>query len=222
MWVAKLKVWHANSYSMEKTAKLDAAYYGYNLNTFEKDGATWIARVMLATGPQADRLIKEILDDPRIIVEQVKGRQVFFAHPAKTAFHDNLLDRRVFFLKPIYASGGREYWTVASFHKKSIGELFRRLNRDRKISHAEMLSLKRESVDVFMPGVLSGLSGKQRWAYEAACRHGYYRYPREHDAKEIAGILKVPESTFREHLRKAEAKLLPALHEWLADTYSEA
>ncbi|MFH1200472.1 MAG: helix-turn-helix domain-containing protein, partial [Candidatus Micrarchaeota archaeon] len=139
-----------------------------------------------------------------------------------TAFHGNLLDRRVFFLKPILATKGREYWTVASFHKKSIEGLFKRINRDRKISHAEMISLKLEPVDVFMPGVLCALSEKQKWAYEMACKYGYYSYPRGKDAQQIAKILEVPESTFREHLRKAESKLLPALYQWAGDTYQTA
>lgn len=221
MWVARLKVWHAKSYTMEKTGRLDASFYTYSLNTFEKDGETWIARVLLAMGPEADLLVKECLEDPRLTIEQVKGRQVFFSHPAKTAFHGSLLDRRVFFLKPTFSWKGREFWTVASFHKKSIEELLKRLNRDKKSAWAEMLSMRHEPVDVFVPGVLSQLTEKQKWAYEMACRYGYYSYPREHDAAEIALKLKTPESTFREHLRKAEAKLLPALYEFLGNTYEE-
>lgn len=215
MWVARLKVWHRNSYTMEKTGRLKASFLSMNLNSFEHEGETWLARVLLVSGPDSDRLIAECRQDPRLTVEQVKGRQVFFSHPAKTAFYDNLLDKRVFFLKPNFATGGREYWTLGSFRKRSIQDLFGRLNADPKLSHAEMLSLKQEPVDVFLPGLFAALTDRQREAYEMACRYGYYRFPRENDVEEIARKLKVPESTFREHLRKAESKLMPALYEWL-------
>ncbi|MBU1197187.1 helix-turn-helix domain-containing protein [Candidatus Micrarchaeota archaeon] len=215
MWVARLKVWHANSYTAEKTARLNASYLVYNLNAFEHNGETWIARVAFVSGPDADKLIEMFYNDTRLVVEQVKGRQVFFSHLAKSAFHHGLLDKHVFFLKPNIAIRGEEYWTVASYRKKNIQDLVEKLNGNKKVSRCEMLSLKPEPVDVFEAGLFEHLTDKQKWAYQSAFRYGYYRYPREHDVEEIAKKLGVPESTFREHLRKAESKLLSGLHTWL-------
>lgn len=52
------------------------------------------------------------------------------------------------------------------------------------------------------------LSPRQREAFELARRRGYYGYPRETSATELAADLGVSKSTFLEHLRKAESRLL--------------
>jgi hypothetical protein len=44
-----------------------------------------------------------------------------------------------------------------------------------------------------------------------AHRHGYYNLPRNADVKTIAAKVKVPRTTFQEHLMKGENKLVTAL-----------
>jgi predicted DNA binding protein len=64
----------------------------------------------------------------------------------------------------------------------------------------------------------SGLSGKQRDAFLLATRKGYWRLPKRVDIAELAREAGVDEATFSEHLRKAEAKLMP----FLADLMDKA
>ena len=52
------------------------------------------------------------------------------------------------------------------------------------------------------------LSPRQREAFGLARARGYYGYPRESTARDLAAELGVSKTTFLEHLRKAEAKLL--------------
>jgi predicted DNA binding protein len=52
------------------------------------------------------------------------------------------------------------------------------------------------------------LSPRQCDAFELARQRGYYAYPRETTATELAGSLGLSKTTYLEHLRKAEAKLL--------------
>ena len=52
------------------------------------------------------------------------------------------------------------------------------------------------------------LSPRQREAFRLARDRGYYEYPRETTARDLATDLGVSKTTFLEHLRKAEAKLL--------------
>ena len=211
MWVAKLKVWHKESYSAEKTRHFEASFSAFNLNAFERGGKTWMSRAIIAYGPEADKLISAMRNDPRIEVEEIKGRQILFNIPAENQFHSLQLDRTVFLLKPVSAKGGLEYWTVGSVEKKHINDLVKRINKLKPEAWAELLKVSQEDVDLFIPTILSKLTEKQRWAYETACRLGYYSYPREMDLEQIAKKLGVPVSTFREHLRLAESKLLPAL-----------
>ncbi len=52
------------------------------------------------------------------------------------------------------------------------------------------------------------LSPRQREAFRLARSRGYYEYPRETTARELAAALDISKATFLEHLRKAESKLL--------------
>lgn len=66
-------------------------------------------------------------------------------------------------------------------------------------SHAESI---REN------GVTDELTPRQREAFELARERGYYEWPRETDAATLASELGVAKSTFLEHLRSAESRLL--------------
>jgi predicted DNA binding protein len=52
------------------------------------------------------------------------------------------------------------------------------------------------------------LSPRQREAFALARREGYYDRPRRASTADLAGAMGVASATFREHLRKAEAKVL--------------
>jgi hypothetical protein len=60
---------------------------------------------------------------------------------------------------------------------------------------------------------LPDLSPKQREAIELAYKNGYYKYPKQTDLDKLSKIMGVGKSTFQEHLKKAEGKLLPYLIE---------
>lgn len=53
------------------------------------------------------------------------------------------------------------------------------------------------------------LTSKQREVFDLACRDGYYEMPQKTTIDEMAAKLGIHPNTFADHLRKAEAKLLP-------------
>lgn len=59
--------------------------------------------------------------------------------------------------------------------------------------------------------VLDGLTTRQQDAIEAAYRAGYFAWPRQSTAEEIADSLDIAAPTFHAHLRKAEHHILTAL-----------
>ncbi len=211
MWVARLEVWHRNSYVAEKTKHVSAGMASVYLNTYEDGGKTYLSRVALVYGPDAERLVGFFKTDKRLKVEEINGRQVFFTMPISNVFHPLLMDRSVFFLKPVIAEKGIEHWTVGAYRKQDLTRLYKKINALKPDAGAEWVSLKKERMDLFAQGAVQRLSPKQRWAFETACAHGYYTYPRTTDLQTLARRLKVPSTTLRIHLRKAEAKLMPAL-----------
>jgi predicted DNA binding protein len=69
--------------------------------------------------------------------------------------------------------------------------------------------------------VTEHLPVKQREAFLLATRKGYYSTPRKTSVEELAHIMDVSPSTLAEHLRKAEARLLPLIGGILAKLPSE-
>ncbi|KAB1190535.1 helix-turn-helix domain-containing protein [Haloferax sp. MBLA0076] len=54
----------------------------------------------------------------------------------------------------------------------------------------------------------SQLTTRQREVIQLALNHGYFDWPRKHTAEEVAQELNIDHSTFLEHIRKAQRKLL--------------
>ena len=65
--------------------------------------------------------------------------------------------------------------------------------------------------EVYFPQVMPNLTKHQKHAIELAYKHGYYEFPRKVELEELAKLARISLSTFREHLRKAEKKLMPDL-----------
>jgi predicted DNA binding protein len=58
---------------------------------------------------------------------------------------------------------------------------------------------------------MDGLSPRQREAFQLARARGYYEYPRDVCAQELADEFGVSRTTFLEHLRKAEREQLTGI-----------
>ena len=63
--------------------------------------------------------------------------------------------------------------------------------------------------------LMSGLTEKQVDALLTAYRYGYYYLPRRANVQTIADRIQVPRTTYQEHLKKAENKLMAALIPYL-------
>ncbi|MDP3741951.1 MAG: helix-turn-helix domain-containing protein [Candidatus Micrarchaeota archaeon] len=56
---------------------------------------------------------------------------------------------------------------------------------------------------------MTGLTQKQLIAFQLACQLGYYKYPRSVSLEQLAKAAKLSYSTYKEHLRRAEEKIMP-------------
>ena len=80
----------------------------------------------------------------------------------------------------------------------------------RVLSKRERAALP-EAADPLPEDRLADLTERQREALEAAYRAGYFEWPRDSDAEEVAEALDISSPTLHSHLRKAERSLLAAL-----------
>jgi predicted DNA binding protein len=73
---------------------------------------------------------------------------------------------------------------------------------------------EKSMIDTFavsLSAAFSDLTAKQGDAIATALESGYYQVPKKTTTEELALKQKVPRTTYEEHLRKAESKILHAL-----------
>lgn len=220
IWVAEFRVWHESSHAMHLTKELDVTVISVYLSLYEKNGRIFINKVFSVNGPDAAEYIRRMnVPHPRYEVHHVDGNYVFFSiplDPQSISYHALVLDEKTFFVRPFILRGGFEYWTVASWDKKALTRLYKKLEKTGEKSNMALLSIKNSPIDLFVPDALQQLGTVQARVLREAVREGYYGYPRKTSLKTLSKKLGVSPATLREHLRKAEAKILPASTEQMA------
>jgi len=111
--------------------------------------------------------------------------------------------------------GGWEEHRVIGFRDTDYKKLFRELERLGPVEITQKKNIPEKTIrDAFiipLSTVLSQLTGKQAEALMIALDLGYYNLPKKMTAEEFAVKNKVPRTTFEEHLRKAESKIMRAM-----------
>lgn len=68
MWVAKFKVWHADSAAIECSREFpESQFLTYYLNNFDERGETFINKVAITSGPHKNELLQRLSEDPRLV-----------------------------------------------------------------------------------------------------------------------------------------------------------
>jgi predicted DNA binding protein len=120
---------------------------------------------------------------------------------------------------PINYKDGFEYVRVLAFDKENRKAVLDNLGSVAKVtiessgqveSHAA-----RSAMTISIDDLLGSLTTKQLLALVEAVEDGYYSSPKKATLEELASKLGVPRSTFEEHLRKAEIKVMSAMRPYL-------
>lgn len=118
-------------------------------------------------------------------------------------------------IDPTILEKGWWYHRIIFFRHEDFEELMQRLNENgfvleilRKVPFDGFIA---SSLTLTTDTLLSNLTDKQIDALLTAYRYGYYNLPRKADVQTIATKIRVPRTTFQEHLKKAENKLVAAL-----------
>lgn len=118
-------------------------------------------------------------------------------------------------IQPMIYNKGWEWRRVIAFSQRDIKALFKELDVFCKIEIISRQTVEVGSIrDAFListADLLGGLTKKQIQALVQALESGYYSVPKKTTAKEIANRIGLPRTTFEEHLRKAESKVLQAV-----------
>jgi hypothetical protein len=124
-------------------------------------------------------------------------------------------DPSLLLIPPITYENGWENLRLIAFRHESVKKLLTTLRGD----GFEVEILRKKPFDGYIASSLtlttdalfSGLTEKQVHALLTAFAQGYFRFPRGSDLQTIASKEKISRTTFLEHLKKAENKIITAL-----------
>ncbi|MHA2360141.1 MAG: helix-turn-helix domain-containing protein [Candidatus Thorarchaeota archaeon] len=124
-------------------------------------------------------------------------------------------DPGLLLIPPIAYENGWENLRLIAFRHESVKKLLTKLRGE----GFEVEILRKKPFDGYIASSLtlttdalfSGLTEKQVHALLTAFAQGYFRFPRGSDLQTIASKEKISRTTFLEHLKKAENKIITAL-----------
>jgi len=122
-------------------------------------------------------------------------------------------------LKPTIYKDGWEWYRVIAFSDRDIKRLFKELGEFCEIKITSRVVKESGAIKdgqiISTSSLFAGLTDKQLKALLYAVGNGYYRVPKKITTTEIANLMGVPRTTYEEHLRKAESKILVSIAPYL-------
>lgn len=127
---------------------------------------------------------------------------------------------------PVNYKGGLEFCRLLAFTKDSLNGAITRLSKMSKLEIQSKSVVPRESargaITVPVDEFLGSLTEKQLAAFLTAMQLGYYNLPKRVTLDEIAARNKMNRSTYEEHLRKAELKIMQSVRPYVRLAYLTA
>jgi len=218
MWVAKVKLLDKNCVFATKHKVFGIQSYEQALTHYKKGKSYFFmsCHILIGNSESKKKYLIALRKDKRVKKLDVNGDLTVELIEKKSSdvdlsVYNAFYNPEVIFTKPGFVdSDGGEYYEFASWNREAISKV---INAVEKHYNGKLLKLKEtKKYDIYMPKILPKLSDKQKEALSIAVREGYYDFPRKIELKELANLIKLSFSTFREHLRKAENKMLPLMY----------
>ena len=211
MWIAKFIMRH-DCILGNRTRKFNVTVQGVAFSVFREKGKVFSSSMFYCSGEENNlkRFFVDLRKDKSLVSIEQRGAMFFMIEKAESRavqfFHPKLI-----FVKPVLVDNeGFEHWEIASWEKEIVSKFINQVK-----NHIEEFKLIRFTEvpinNVFFPKLMPELTSKQKEAIELAIKEGYYATPRKTDLRKLAKIMKISLSTYEQHLRAAEQKLIPNL-----------
>ncbi|SFB91756.1 hypothetical protein SAMN05444422_10321 [Halobiforma haloterrestris] len=171
-----------------------------------------------------DELLEEIDALGTVLHESVDDSGLHVVTQAcLCSLEESIIDRfeeyNCLYQPPTIHRHGWEHYTVIAFDEGDVRALLRDLEADRDIDVLSKTAVAEQAIPHSMLApvdqLFEDLTDRQLAALRLALESGYYEQPRKASLRELAERTSVARSTYEEHLRKAENKLLTNAGEFL-------
>lgn len=220
----KLKIWHPECWTLNVTEKTEGGLIAHGIYTVDDlvnarlttygDSFDEIEALVneIGASPLTDSVQEVTSEFNTGISRPIPGnvsQELLVRYPEKQSIYNSFVLRDFIPDEPIQVEGGYEIWTVITNTPRS--EVQRQLKSIRNNMGAEItiesITTQSGGNSAFIPE-RETLSARQEEVFTLAQKRGYYEWPRQISADDLATELDISKTTLLEHLRKAEAKLL--------------
>lgn len=217
MWSLKFKVRNVDSVYTHLTDKFKVTDYFYPVDRFKKGGKIHILGIHLLRGSEEekDKFAKALKKDKKVTHFERDHNRIVAEVAEEEKFYEMLYDPELYLPEPVLIEDGHETWRIAAWDREKLTDLMHELEQwPKRLLDLDIKAITKENLhDVYFPRVLPKLPEKQKKAFEIAVKNGYYTFPRLMTLDKLSGLMGVSAQTYHEHLRKAEAKMLPFFSE---------
>lgn len=170
-----------------------------------------------APGAPTDDLLDEIDRLGTVLHESVDDAGLHVVtQSCLCSLEDSIVERfeahSCLYQPPTIHRQGWEHYSVVAFDESDVGALLHELETDRDIEVLSKTAITAQRIPHSMMApvdqLFESVTERQMAALRLALESGYYEQPRKTSLRELAARTAVARSTFEEHLRKAENKIL--------------
>ncbi len=221
-------MWHPDCWTLEVTQEVDAGLLGYEMTVWDSEFVDRF-RLYRAYGESRDTVAELIqaVDDTDLTEEVIilspstapdsrafgpVTQDILVEFNPAPGTRDAFASRGFMHYGPSQHENGRERRTLLTISDRDT--VYQALEDIEESYHAD-LTIERFTTTHTPSGMQDlpsdGLSPRQREAFQLARARGYYDYPRDVTAQDLADEFGISRTTFLEHLRKAERELLTGI-----------
>ncbi len=217
MWYLKFKVKHSDCIYAPELERLKLSIFFYHIGSYVRNDYIYTSSIQKLVGEskKIQKYIQYLKKHEKIVKIEAYGDVIFVLarHNKNLTLYESIYNPILLYPSPAYLDKeGYEVIEVMCWDRKPLQDLIKGYETNRTTEYFYVLSfIEKKMNDFYISKLLPNLPRKQKGAIKLAFKLGYYNFPRNVNLDKLAKISKVSKPTFRENLRKAEAKLIPKL-----------
>jgi predicted DNA binding protein len=212
MWVLKLELDSQKQFLGEIAIKHNVILSGYPLSSHDKGKYLEVINCGLMFGTDENKnLLINTLKNSKTVINVETNNDFVIVQMKVPKFMKPFFNPGIIQVSPVLINPSlkKHRWIIASFKRELLEDI---LKFAKEKYDAKLLKFKEEKINnISISSILPNLSEKQHCAFNLAVNEGYYEFPKKIDLKTLAKLMKISYSTYQEHLKKAESKIMPSI-----------
>ncbi len=221
----KIRLWHPDCWTLQVTQQTNAGLLGYGVITTSDgeakarftaygDAVSEIEElILLAKESPLTNSVREVkfgygISSSSVTAPGNATREIFVEFNPENSIDQSFVSRGFVYDGPVHIYDGLEKWTVIAHQDRTGVKKQLAAIEDEMDADIEILKVSTYDGSQSEQPALNLLSARQREIFNHARDNGYYSWPRGATSRGLAEDLGISKTTYLEHLRKAEAKIL--------------